>query len=88
MSTQVQDPWVTAMDPPKPVSEWYGQMKVNAWFCALVKGQGKIPWDPNSVDPNTGNPARRFTAIDLALAPISDHGFEDITRTVMAEFGE
>jgi len=88
MTTQVLDPWQTAMDPPKPTSEWYGQMAVNAWFCALVKGQGKVVWDPNTVDPNTGNPARRFTAIDLMLTPIVDQPIDPISRTVMAEFGE
>lgn len=88
MTTPVPDPWQTAMDPPKPSSEWYGQMRVNVWFCAPVKGVGKVPWDPNSLDPNTGNPARRYTAIDLALAPLSNQAMEDITRGMLAEFAE
>lgn len=82
-----QNPWDVAMDPPKPVYENYGQMKVNAWFCALIKGQGKVAWDPNSLDPNTGNPPRRYTAIDMSLEALADQPIQ-IDRTMLAEFGE
>jgi hypothetical protein len=83
-----QNPWDVAMDPPKPVYENYGQMSVNAWFCALVKGQGKLPWDPNSLDPNTGTPPRRYTAIDMSLNVLSEQPLNHVERTMLAEFGE
>lgn len=82
-----QNPWDVAMDPPKPAYENYGQMIVNVWFCALVKGVGKVPWDPNSLDPVTGNPPRRYTAIDLSLATLADQPFA-IERSMLAEFPE
>lgn len=89
MTTQpVTNPWDTAMNPPKPASEWYGRVGVGVWFCALIKGQGKVTWDPNQVDPNTGNPPRRYTAIDMKLTPITDSPINDLERTMIAEFGE
>jgi len=76
------------MNPPKPASEWYGQVMVNAWFCALVKGTGKVAWDPNTVDAN-GQPLRRYTCIDLSLQPIANGDqVYPIERSVLAEFGE
>jgi hypothetical protein len=86
--TQVLDPWATAWNPPEQSSEWFGQITVNPWFCSLVKGIGKSPYDPNQLDPNTGNPTRRYTAIDLSLAAITDQPIDPITRTCIAEFGE
>lgn len=90
MSTQpVPNPWETAMDPPKPTYENFGQVSVNAWFCSLVKGVGKQPWDPNTLDPNTGNPARRYTAIDISLNCLTDQPQPiTIDRMLLAEFGE
>lgn len=85
---QVLDPWTTAMNPPEQSSEWFGQISVNPWFCSLVKGVGKSPWDPNQLDPNTGNPVRRYTAIDISLAAITEAPIDPITRTCIAEFGE
>ena len=76
------------MNPPAPVSEWIGQITVNAWFCALVKGQGKVVYDPNQVDPTTGNTPRRYTAIDMELAAITDQPLDPIKRNMLAEFGE
>lgn len=88
MSNQVLNPFDVAMNPPKPTSEWYGQIMVNAWFCALQKGIGKIAWDPNVVDAN-GQPLRRYTCIDLSLQPItSGDQVYPIERSVLAEFGE
>lgn len=90
MSNQpVLNPWQTAMNPPQTAGKWFGQMTVNAWFCALIKGQGKVIWDPNQVDPNTGNAPRRYTAIDLKLAPLYEkNAINDIERTALAEFGD
>lgn len=90
MASQVlsQDPWATAWAPPEQVSEWYGQIKVNPWFCSLVKGIGRVPYDPTQLDPNTGNAPRRNTAIDLTLEVITESQMDPISRTVIGEFGE
>ncbi|MFZ6028064.1 MAG: hypothetical protein ACOYYS_10140 [Chloroflexota bacterium] len=90
MSNQtIPNPWQAAMNPPQTAGKWYGQMAVNAWFCALIKGQGKVIWDPNQADPNTGNAPRRYTAIDLKLAPLYEkNAVNDLERTALAEFGD
>lgn len=91
MTDQTLSPWDTAWEPAQQSGYWYywyGQINLNAWFCTLVKGQGKIPWDPNLVDPVTGQPARRYTCIDLSLAPITDQPINNIERSMLAEFGE
>lgn len=44
---------------------YYGQVDVDAWFCALVKGQGKVPYDSAVHE-------RRSTAVKLTVAPIPD----------------
>lgn len=44
---------------------YYGQVDVDAWFCALVKGQGKVPYDAQVHE-------RRSTAVKLTVAPIAD----------------
>jgi hypothetical protein len=88
MTNQPLSAFDVAMNPPKPTSEWYGQIMVNAWFCALQKGVGKIAWDPNVVDAN-GQPLRRYTCIDLSLQPITNGDqVYPIERSVLAEFGE
>lgn len=89
MSNQPLSPFDVAMNPPKLPNEWYGQMSVNAWFCALVKGTGKVAWDPNVTDPNTGQPMRRYTCIELKLTPMTDQAdLNPVERNMLAEFGE
>ena len=88
MTNQPLSPFDVAMDPPKPSSDWYGEVLVNAWFCALQKGVGKIPWDPSVVDAN-GQALRRYTCIDISLNPIVDKDqIYPIERSMLAEFGE
>jgi hypothetical protein len=77
------------MNPPEQKSEWFGQVLVNAWFCALVKGQGKVAWDPNVTDPATGQPMRRYTCIDIKIEPMTEQPFANsIERSFLAEFGD
>lgn len=92
MSNQ-PSPYDVAMNPPEQKSGWFGQMTVNAWFCAWVPDptnadkKMKINWDPNSKDSN-GKPLRRNTSIDLKLEPITEQPSTAFERSVMAEYGE
>ncbi len=82
------DPFATAMDPVLPSSTYVGKMGVNAWYCSLIKGMQKQPYVEGALDPNTGKLARRNTAIDLSLEPITDQPMEPIIRQALAEFGD
>lgn len=88
-ATLINDPFAAAMNPQQPSSTLFGKMTVNAWFCSLIKGQGKVAYTEGALDPNTGKPARRNTAIDLTLDAFTDRDEPlVIERTVIAEFGE
>lgn len=66
-AAQVQDdPFAVAQETAERPAEFYGELSVECWFCALVKGQGKVPFDAAIHD-------RRSTAIDLVVMPLSDH---------------
>lgn len=85
---QPVSPYDVAMNPPEQKSEWFGQAMVNAWFCSLVKGQGKVAWTPDLVDAN-GQPQRRYTAIDIKIEPMTEQPFANsIERSFLAEFGD
>jgi hypothetical protein len=61
------DPWASASDPqaPKFENNYWGKVSIDAWTCALVKGAGKVPFDPNVHN-------RRATALDLTLTPLAE----------------
>jgi hypothetical protein len=79
-------PWDVANNPPPDVREYYGEISINVWWCMLVSGQGKVPYDEKTLDPKTGKEPRRYTAIDLTVTPIGQD--YDMSRTMIAEFGE
>lgn len=82
-------PWDVVNNPPEQTQEYYGEITLNAWFCMLASGQGKLPYDEKTLDAKTGKPVRRYTAIDLAITPIVESGLTfEVTRTMLAEFGE
>ena len=65
--TAVQDdPYAVAQETAERPPEFYGELNVECWFCALVKGQGKVPFDPAIHD-------RRSTAIDISVLPLAEH---------------
>lgn len=59
------DPYAVAQQRAEQPPEFYGELSVECWFCALVKGQGKVPYDANVHD-------RRSTAIDITVVPVVD----------------
>lgn len=63
---------------------YYGQIQIDAYFCVLVKGTGKTPFDPaqHSVDD-------RRTAIDISLLPLPEQNVRfNIRRDTIAESRE
>lgn len=70
------DPFDSASNPTLPAFELWGMVEINAWACALVKGQGKVPF--NAQDPNH----KRFTAIDVFIQPLPEL---NITNTKTCE---
>lgn len=62
------DPFASAGAPVLPTYDMFGLVEINAWFCALVTGQGKVPFDPQVHE-------KRFTAIDVYIQPVHDVKF-------------
>ena len=79
------DPFDAAMNPEtrEPTKRWFGQMFVEVWPCALVKGQGKVPFDANMHASD-----KRLTAVQMEVMPLSDYGVSfTLKRDMIAEFG-
>lgn len=78
------DPFASADNPQVRPPEYFGKLEVDAWFCALVKGQGKVPFD------NTLHPVdQRRTAVDLHIIPLAGMKMNyPLTRGVIAESKE
>lgn len=64
--TQEFDPFASASDPTVRTFDLFGMVEINAFACALVKGQGKVPFD--STNPNH----KRYTAIDVYIQPLPE----------------
>ncbi len=64
-ATQEFDPFASASDPTLPNFDLWGMVEINAYACALVKGQGKVPFDPTVHD-------KRFTGIDIYIQPLAE----------------
>jgi hypothetical protein len=79
------DPWDAAGNPPErqTTSRWFGRLFLDVWACALIKGQGKVPFDDQVHDAS-----QRLTAVQMEVQPLSDY---DVTftleRDLIAEFG-
>ena len=78
------DPFAAADNPQVRPAEFFGKLEVDAWFCALVKRQGKVPFD------GTMHPIdQRRTAVDLHVIPLADHKLNyPLSRGVIAESAE
>lgn len=80
----IEDPFETLDNPQLVSPEFYGQMKLDVYFCILEKGVGKVDFDPNkhALD-------QRRTAIKLMLIPLPEHNAKyDIMRDQIAESKE
>lgn len=61
---------------------YFGQMLTDVWYCALVKGQGKVLFNSNEHPED-----QRRHAIDLVLTPLARTGSQEyqIKRELIAE---
>lgn len=77
------DPWDSADKAQwDPTFRVYGQVQANVWHCALVKGQGKVPFDP-AIHPID----QRYTAVEIAIVPVIP-GRQPVERSMIAESKE
>ena len=77
----MDDPFDAATNAKLRPREYYGQLAVDAYFAKLVKGTGKVPWDPqaDSVD-------NRVTAVNISLIPLPACGLSfKLERSMIAE---
>lgn len=77
------DPFDAADDPEVGTPEIYGQAQVDAWYCVLVKGRGKVPFDASLF-----NIDQRRTAIKVSILPLAEQNItREVYREYIAEFG-
>lgn len=78
----MQDPLEAADNAVLAPREYFGQVLVDTWFCALVKGAGKVPFDPTQHQ-------KKFTAIKIDLMPLAEMNVTNpIAREMIAESRE
>ncbi len=78
------DPFDSATNATLAPRSYYGQVQIDAWFCVLVKGTGKVVYDPGQ-----HKAEERRTALDISLLPIADQGVTfEIKRSMIAESRE
>jgi hypothetical protein len=78
------DPYESANDATVRPRDYYGQLAIDAWFCKLVKGQGKVAFDPQ-VD----NPDQRCTALTMSMLPLAEMNIRfELKRETIAESRE
>jgi hypothetical protein len=86
-TTPANNPWDAADNPVVKTggpSDYFGQVRIGSWFCVLVKGTGKVPFDPgmHSMD-------KRITAIDMEIFPLAEMNISwQVTRNLIAESRE
>jgi hypothetical protein len=82
MSDQkVLDAWERASNPTAFEGKFWGQLQLDAWLCALVKGTGKVPFDPAVHE-------RPATALDMDIIPLAEmniHSDKLLKRNLIAE---
>ena len=84
MVETLNDPWESAEKATwNPTNTFFGQCKIDVWYCYLEKGTGKVPFDPNAHPQD-----RRRTAVDFHIFPVSDNVRFPIKRDLIAESRE
>lgn len=81
---QPVDAWDRASNPTTFGNEYWGQFRVDAWLCALVKGKGKVPYDPALHD-------RSATALDMDIVALPEMNITNdkiLARNIIAESDE
>ena len=81
--TLYDNPLDSAENPEISLPEYYGQAMLDAYYCILVKGVGKQPFDETQ-----HRLEDRRTAIKLGILPIAEQNVtKDIFKEYIAEFG-
>ena len=76
-----QDPWEVASEARPLPKVYFGQVFTDLFFCVLVKGQGKVPFDPSQHKVED-----RCTSIKMDLQPLASSGLKfAISRDMIAE---
>jgi len=78
------DPYASAGSASLRPREYFGQLTIDAWYCKLVKSQGKVPWDKtiDSID-------SRMTALTVELQPVAGSNLTfALKRELIAESAE
>lgn len=86
--------WDAAMNPDTSSNTgdfgktYFGKVQIAVSFISLIKGQGRVPWEPNQLTPD-GKPTRKNTGIDIHLVCKAKDGTEySVDRNYIAEFGD
>jgi len=82
--TANNDPWASAEEPEIRQPSYYGQVQLDMFYAVLVKGTGKVPFDPQQHKTD-----QRVTAIDISILPIADQNIAyPVQRNMIAESKE
>lgn len=78
------DPFDSANNAQVPSKNFFGLNMFDMYYCALIKGQGKVPFDPNM-----HQSAQKRTAVNISIAPLTgSKATFPIERQLIAEFGD
>ncbi len=78
------DPFESASNATLAPRNYYGQIQLDAYFCVLQKGVGKLPYDAGQHKAED-----RRTALDISLLPLPEQNITfDIRRETIAESRE
>lgn len=79
--TENTDPMQSAMETELRPRTYFGQVQSQAYYAALVKGTGKVPFDPAQYSAD-----KRVTAIEISLTPLPGGPVDNpIDRELIAE---
>ncbi len=80
----IDDPFESASNATLAPRSYYGQIQLDAYFCVLQKGVGKLPYDAGQHKAED-----RRTALDISLLPLPEQNITfDIRRETIAESRE
>lgn len=79
--SETTDPMQSAMETELRPRTYFGQVQTQAYYAALVKKVGKVPFDPNQHSTD-----QRVTAIEISISPLPGGPIDNpIDRELIAE---
>lgn len=77
----INDPWESSENPVFRSGEYWGQIAIDAWYCVLAKGTGKVPFDAQ-----VHKIEDRRTSIEMQLHPLPEQNISfEVARSTIAE---